>query len=251
MPFLSDNNPINGNSNLRVQDRLHNRITAEINRSLELADILTATVSAVRDFLETDRVKIYQFQPDRHGLVIAEALSGDRLPSLLNLHFPADDIPSYARELYLHLRTRTIVDLDSQTIGLIPLNRTEDAQPDYRAIDPCHVEYLRAMGVKSSVVIPIAIEVTANQVDRLPSLKPQEHLWGLLVSHHSERHVVTEGELELLQSVVDRMSVAITQSMLLQRLREQAKQESDLNCVTSILHATSTVDLQTALRAHS
>jgi light-regulated signal transduction histidine kinase (bacteriophytochrome)/ActR/RegA family two-component response regulator len=204
-------------------------------------------VTAVRDFLATDRVKIYQFQPDLHGFVIAEALNGDRLPSLLDLHFPADDIPSYARELYLRLRVRTIVDLDSQTIGAIPLQLTDNAPSDYRAIDPCHVEYLRAMGVKASIVVPIVIEVASNHVNPLPSLQPQEYLWGLLVCHHSEKLVMADGDLELLQDVVDRLSVAITQSLLLQRVREQAQQEAALNCVTSVLHATSTVDLQTAL----
>jgi light-regulated signal transduction histidine kinase (bacteriophytochrome)/CheY-like chemotaxis protein len=247
MPFLADPNPHSSKPNLRAKDRLHHRIIAQINRSLELSEILAATVAAVRDFLETDRVKIYQFQPDLHGFVIAEALNGDRLPSLLDLHFPADDIPSYARELYLRLRTRTIVDLDSHTIGTIPLLRTDGEQTDYRTIDPCHVEYLRAMGVKSSIVVPIVLEVASNHVNSLPSLQPQEYLWGLLVCHHSEKLVMADGDLELLQAVVDRLSVAITQSLLLGRVREQAQQEAALNCVTSVLHATPTVDLQTAL----
>jgi light-regulated signal transduction histidine kinase (bacteriophytochrome) len=251
MPFLADNNPQANKANLPPSEQLLSRITAQINRSLELSEILAATVSQVRDVLGTDRVKIYQFQPDLHGLVIAEALNGDRLPSLLNLHFPADDIPAYARELYLRLRTRTIVDLDTQKIGLSPLNRHEPNRLpidiDYRAIDPCHVEYLRAMGVKSSVVVPIVIELGAERDRSLPSLQPNEYLWGLLVSHHGVKHVVAENDLVLLQAVVDRLSVAIMQSMLLQQVRERAQQETDLNCVTSVLHATPTVELQTAL----
>jgi GAF domain-containing protein/ActR/RegA family two-component response regulator len=231
------------------EQRLLSRITTQINRSLELSEILATTVAEVRDFLDTDRIKIYQFQPDLHGLVIAEALSGDSLPSLLNLHFPADDIPLSARELYLRLRVRTIVDLDSQTIASSLLHPSDEdlssLKLNYRAIDPCHVEYLRAMGVKSSVVIPIVIEIKSGSTS--PAAKPEEHLWGLLVSHHSQKLVVTEAKLSFLQSVVDRLSVAITQSMLLQRFREQAQQEADLNSVTSALHASPTVELQTAL----
>jgi light-regulated signal transduction histidine kinase (bacteriophytochrome)/ActR/RegA family two-component response regulator len=255
MPFLSDNSPqSDGELNFPIsQQRLLSRILTQINRSPELSEILPIAVAQVRAFLETDRVKIYQFQPDGHGLVVAEALDGDRLPSLLDLHFPADDIPPYARELYLRLRTRTIVDLDSQKIGISPLDYlepdrvlTEDLQ--YREIDPCHVEYLRAMGVKSSVVVPIVIESTApNTPNSLPSLQSEEYLWGLLVSHHGEKREISQTDLSVLQSVVDRLSVAITQSSLLQRVREQAKQEADLNCVTSALHATPTVELQTAL----
>ncbi len=251
MPFLPDRNPHLATSNLPLSEQLLSKITAQINRSLELSEILAATVTQVQQVLGTDRIKIYQFQPDLHGFVIAEALNGDRLPSLLNLHFPADDIPTYARELYLRDRARTIVDLDTQTIGLSPLNRLEPdrvpAEIDYRAVDPCHIEYLRAMGVKSSVVVPIVIEVGTNNSQPLPSLQPQEYLWGLMVSHHGAKHVVAENELVLLQAVVDRLAIAITQSMLLQQVRDRAKQEADLNRVTSALHATTSVDLQTAL----
>jgi light-regulated signal transduction histidine kinase (bacteriophytochrome)/CheY-like chemotaxis protein len=252
MPFLPEHSPqIGSELSLPIsQQRLLSQMTTQINRSLELPEILAATVAQVRDFLGTDRVKIYQFQSDFHGLVTAEALAGDRLPSLLDLHFPADDIPPYARELYLRSRARTIVDLDSQSIGISPLEYAENGQStgaelQYRDVDPCHVEYLRAMGVKSSLVIPIVIEGT--NTGQLPSLQLEEQLWGLLVSHHADRRDVTETELSSLQFVVDRLAVAITQSMLLQRVRVQAKQEVDLNCVSMALQTTPTAELQTAL----
>ncbi len=79
-------------------------ITSRILQSLELADILGATVLEVRLFLNTDRVMIYKFHPDGSGQVIAEALEENRLPSLLGLHFPADDIPADARELLTKTR---------------------------------------------------------------------------------------------------------------------------------------------------
>jgi|GEM_PF-456555 len=252
MPFLADPHPQIANelNVLITQQQRLSRITAQINRSLELSEILAATVAEVRAFLGTDRIKIYQFQPDGHGLVVAEALNPDRLPSLLDLHFPADDIPAYARELYRRSRIRTVVDLETQTIGMIPLDHFEQGHSatelDCRPIDPCHVEYLRAMGVTSSVVVPIVINGTSNHPS-LPSLQPTEHLWGLLVSHHSEALVMSQTELSLLQFVVDRLCVAITQSMLLERVRAQAKQEAALNRITSLLYATSTVDLQVAL----
>ena len=43
--------------------------------------------------LGTDRVKIYKFHSDGSGEVIAESINGNRLPSLLGLHFPADVFP--------------------------------------------------------------------------------------------------------------------------------------------------------------
>ncbi|MBA3922880.1 MAG: GAF domain-containing protein, partial [Nostocaceae cyanobacterium] len=121
---------------------------------LELQEILSATVAEVRSFLGTDRVKIYQFKTDGSGIVIAESIKAERLPPLLGLHFPADDIPPYARELFVRARQRSVVDLTSHEIGISPLSNAETGEmlsPQdirYRPVDPCHVEYLTAMGVK-------------------------------------------------------------------------------------------------------
>jgi len=236
-----------------TQSVLLNRITNRIRQSLELGEILSATVAEVRSFLGTDRIKIYQFQPEGHGLVIAESIYQDRLPSLLGLNFPADDIPTYARELFLRARQRTIIDLSAHQIGISALDSVETGESletqdiRYRPIDPCHLEYLIAMGLKSSVVVPIVIETASNSESGLPSLQSNQHLWGLLVSHHSEPRTVTEDELMFIQSVVDQVSVAISQSILLQKVRKQAELEANINRVTALLYIMPPVQLQAAL----
>lgn len=243
---------IQESGNLTQQLMLH-RISNRIRQSLELQEILSATVAEVRLFLGTDRVKIYQFQPDGHGLVIAESIGENRLPSLLDLHFPTDDIPPYARELYLNARQRTIIDLDSHQIGVSPLDCVETGELlenqdiRYRPVDPCHREYMNAMGVKSSVVVPIVIEATNSGQAALADVPSNKYLWGLLVSHHSQARVVTEEELLFIQSVVDQVSIAISQSILLERVREQAKQEAQINRITTLLYTTPTVQLKAAL----
>ncbi|NEU74004.1 GAF domain-containing protein [Hassallia byssoidea VB512170] len=236
-----------------TQEIFLHRIANRIRQSLELQEILSATVAEVRSFLGTDRVKIYQFQPDSHGLVIAESIQEGRLPPLLGLNFPADDIPPYARELYVRARQRTIVNLATHEIGISLLNCRETGelldQQDirYRPVDPCHVEYLTAMGVKSSVVVPIVLESKETGKDSLPSLQQSSQLWGLLVSHHSEPRVVTEQELLFIQSVVDQVAIAISQSILLNQVRQQARQEAIINQVTQQLYSTPIVQLEAAL----
>jgi len=224
-----------GQSSLTQEVLLH-RIANRIRQSLELKEILTATVAEVRSFLGTDRVKVYQFNADSSGVVIAESLQLDRLPSLLGLNFPADDIPPYARELFVRVRQRSIVDLASQEIGLSPLDCSdgtplETTDVRYRPVDPCHVEYLTAMGVKSSVVVPIVLESQETGKNLPLSVRSSTQLWGLLVSHHSEPRVVTAQELQFIQSVVDQVSLAISQSILLNQVREQARQEANINLV--------------------
>ncbi len=225
------------NYSLGKEDLLQ-RIVNRIRQSLELQEILDETVAEVRSYLRTDRVKIYRFFEDGSGEVIAESVNPDRLPSLLGLNFPADDIPSHARAMFVKARQRSIVDVSSQQIGLSPLSQAEGEESSqfkeivYRPVDPCHVEYLKAMGVHSSVVVP---------------LMHYENLWGLLVSHNVASRAVEERELEFLQLVADQVSVAIAQSALLSQARQQAEREKTVNHIASLLHAQPDIPLQAAL----
>ncbi|RUT06645.1 hypothetical protein DSM106972_029020 [Dulcicalothrix desertica PCC 7102] len=234
------------------QEILLHRIANRVRQSLELKEILSAMTAEVRAYLDTDRVKIYQFNSDGSGVVIAESRAENRLPSLMGLHFPADDIPLYARELFVRARQRSVVDLTSHEIGISPLsNPNGEINPDqdirYRPIDPCHVEYLTAMGVKSSVVVPIVLESEQTGKYQPPSLPKVAQLWGLLVSHHSEPLKVTEEELQLIQAVVDQVCIAISHSILLNQVRDQARQEANINNLTKNLYTSPTVKLQPAL----
>ncbi|MGG6270093.1 GAF domain-containing protein [Leptolyngbya sp. AN03gr2] len=217
---------------------LLHRMINQIRHSLELPTILNATVAEVRTFLQTDRVKIYRFDTDGSGEVVAESIYEERLPSLLNHWFPADDIPAQARELFLKFRQRSIVDVATQEIGISPLIEAGDGtviEQDlhFRAVDPCHIEYLTAMGVRSSLVVPIVA---------------QGELWGLLVSHHSEPRRFTQAELQIMQLISDQVSIAIAQSNTLHETRRHAAQEATINQITSLLHALPEMQLQQALR---
>lgn len=219
-----------------TQGSLLNRMTNRIRQTLELQEILAATVAEVQSFLGTDRVKIYRFQPDGTGQVIAEATRPDRLPPLQGLHFPASDIPPHARELFIKVRQRSIIDIPSQRITLSRLEQprtTGDLTVDdvhnfpledilSRPVDPCHVEYLTAMGVQSSVVIPI--------------FHGQE-LWGLLVSHHATPKHFSEKRLQTVQLVADHVSIAIAQSQLLTNTRAKASREAVINQISTLLHS--------------
>lgn len=227
------------------EDLLH-RIANKIRQSLELPEILAATVAEIQGFLGSDRVMVYRFHSDESGEVIAESVNNKRLPSLYGLSFPADDIPPQARELFLTARQRSIVDISAGLIGLSPLDcpetgaelGTEDIH--YRPVDPCHVEYLKAMGVQSSLVVPILFYDLRAQ-HSVPVL------WGLLVSHHAQARHISEREVQVVQLVADQVSIAIAQSTLLTQTRKQAAHEATINRISTLLHALPTIELQQAL----
>jgi PAS domain S-box-containing protein len=232
------NQSVSGEGQISSLEVLLHRMMNRIRQSLELAEILTSTVAEVRAFLETDRVMVYRFDTDGSGEVVAESVQEQHLPSLIGQHFPSEDIPPQARELFLKARQRSIVDVAAQTIGLSLLNITESLESTdtndirFRAVDPCHAEYLTSMGVQSSLVVPIL---------------HGEQLWGLLVSHHSQPRQVSERELQVVQLIGDEISIAIAQCTLLQQTRAQAAQEATINRVTKLLHSMTEMQLQGAL----
>ncbi|MGA1409180.1 MAG: GAF domain-containing protein, partial [Prochlorotrichaceae cyanobacterium] len=231
-------------------DRLY-QVIDRIRASLDLSEILDATVEEMRSFTQHDRVKVYQFQPDGHGIVVAESVNRDRLPSLLNVHFPAEDIPLYARDLYIQKRCRTIVDLQEHTIGLSPLVLTPaqtETEIHYRPVDPCHWEYLTSMGVQASLVFPLVLQDTQTPLDRLlPALTPDQHLWGLLIFHHASSLKIEPARLDFIQAVVDQLINAIGHAKLLEQARIQAQQAEQLNSIQTLIHSYPDIRLQEAL----
>lgn len=221
-------------------------ITDQIQRSLDLQAILQVTVNEVRTFLHSDRVMVYKFHPDESGQVIAESVDLQRLPALLGLNFPADDIPPRHRELFVRCKVRSIVNVAAGKLGqsflpgadtasaseILESKPSESEAIAYRPLDSCHQEYLTAMGVKSSVVVPII---------------HQERLWGLLVAHHSEARDIPLDDLQMLQMVVDQFAVAIAQAELLAQAQKTAEREAAINRIGTLLHSLSTIELQAAL----
>lgn len=210
------------------QEHLLYRISNRIRQSLDLQDILSTAVQEVRTFLNVDRVKIYRFESDGSGVVLAESILDQRLPSLLGLHFPAGDIPEHNREMFLRVRQRVIVDVSAQRKTLSQLDQSDTEEPlpigdvRYAPVEPCHVQYLLGMGVLSSLMVPIL---------------HQKQLWGLFAIHHSKPRTFSERELQVVQLLVDQVSIAIAQSNLLHQVQQQAHYESTVNRISSLLHS--------------
>jgi light-regulated signal transduction histidine kinase (bacteriophytochrome) len=230
------------------QEVLLHRITNHIRQSLELPEILAATVAEVRLFLGTDRVMVHQFHADGSGVVIAESIHNSHLLPLLGLNFPVDDIPAHARNLFLQARQRSIVDVAAQQIGLSPLDCPETGEPlanveiCYRPAAPCHLQYLEAMGVQFSLAVPLVCRHAQTG-------QPKSELWGLLVAHHVEPRSISESELTIVQRVADQVAIAIAQSTLYSQMQTRAEREAIVNSITALLHASPEIQFQVALEA--
>jgi light-regulated signal transduction histidine kinase (bacteriophytochrome) len=121
-----------------------------------------------------DRVMVYRFDDQGHGEVYSE----EREPSLepfLGNRYPASDIPHIARRLYERNRVRVLADVEFAPVPLTP-QRSPISGDDLdmslcflRSISPIHVQYLKNMGVRATLVV---------------SLLVNGKLWGLVSCHH-------------------------------------------------------------------
>ena len=93
-----------------------------------LEEMANEMVSTIKYLTNMDRVVLYKFQDDFSGKVIAEAKADD-LESYNELHFPAKDIPSQARELYKVNWVRLTPDTELPPSPLIPSIEESGREP--------------------------------------------------------------------------------------------------------------------------
>jgi two-component system, chemotaxis family, sensor kinase Cph1 len=167
------------------------------------ADIEGSLASAARfvaDLTGFDRVLIYRFDREWNGHVVAEAGNG-KLPSYLDLRFPASDIPAQARALYASNRVRLIPDVDYAPVPIEPPSHPETGSPldlsssQLRSVSPVHLEYMRNMGTASSMSISILVD---------------GRLWGLVSCHSAGPRLVSATVRDVCDFVVQSLAMRVS-----------------------------------------
>ena len=146
---------------------------ARVGQADSFANFLREGARQVRALTGFDRVKVYRFDDQGSGEVVAEALRPG-VDSFLGLHYPASDIPPQARKLYLRNIFRIIADVNGVPVPVSPALDAKGEVLDLslsvlRAVSPIHIEYLKNMGVGASLSISIIAD---------------GKLWGLFACHH-------------------------------------------------------------------
>ncbi|HEY9649228.1 MAG TPA: GAF domain-containing protein, partial [Coleofasciculaceae cyanobacterium] len=181
------------------RERLIRLSASRIHQSLELEEILNTTVTDVRQFLQTDRVVVYRFEPNLSGVVVVESVDS----AFLAVKGAAIDDPCFGEaslELYQQGHIHALEDI-----------YTSDLQPCYR-------NFLAELQVRAALVVPIL---------------QGKKLWGLLIAHHcrSTRQWQTL-EIDVLQQLATQVAIAVQQSELYQQrsveLAERKRAEEGL-----------------------
>lgn len=138
----------------------------------------------IRALSGMDRVMIYKFHADHHGEVYAESRRDDLAP-WLGLHYPAEDIPKPARDIFARTWIRPVPDINGALAEMMPLANPDTGRPvdmtfcALRGVSVMYTEYLQNMGVSAGLTMP---------------LRRDSDLWGLIACHHYDgpRHVSYE-----------------------------------------------------------
>ncbi|MBD2041126.1 PAS domain S-box protein [Microcoleus sp. FACHB-672] len=161
------------------RERLMGQVQTRIRQSLNLNAILNTTVAEVRQFLATERVLIYRFEPNWSGVVEVESVD-ERYTQLLGTVISDPCLATTYVEQYKQGRVRTVEDLATSNL------------------QQCHIDLLSQFQVKANLVVPIL---------------QGENLWGLLIAHHCCAPRRWQPlEIDLLKSLAIQVGIAIQQS---------------------------------------
>lgn len=151
-------------------------VIARLRRAEGLEAFFRECVKVMQEISGFDRVMIYRFLNDGCGEIVAEHTAHGYQQKYLGLRFPASDVPSQARTLYLTNKLRVLADVEASTDVLVPplLPNGEPLDQSHcilRGLSPVHLVYLRNMGVRATLTLSIVCD---------------GRLWGLIACHHHQ-----------------------------------------------------------------
>ncbi|MEE3716334.1 PAS domain S-box protein [Tumidithrix elongata RA019] len=173
------------------REQLIAKIAAKIAASLNLPEILAASVQALRSFLGCDRMLIWQFQPDWTGAIVAESVGAGWRAAL---HDVIDD-PCFRGDIALRYG-------EGRTIAIANIHTT--GYPD------CYIQLLETYQVKANLVVPIHVS---------------GKLWGLSIGHQCDDYREwQDADLLLLNEMAVQIAIAIQQAAACQQAQSELEE---------------------------
>ncbi|MER3435965.1 MAG: chemotaxis protein [Leptolyngbya sp. ERB_1_1] len=201
-------------SKVADRERAAARVVDKIRTSLNLNTIFKTATQEVRQFLNTDRVGVYCFNPDWSGEFVAEAVT----PGWISV---------MEEQLENAAFKDNASDCEIKTIGKVKSIDTylQDTQggayrkgANFRAVSdvykagfsPCYLSVLERYQAKAYIIVPIM---------------QGEKLWGLLAAYQNSgtRHW-DETEITLMIQIGTQLGVAIQQAEYLKQVETQTEQ---------------------------
>jgi two-component system, chemotaxis family, sensor kinase Cph1 len=210
-------------------------ISAALQEGPDVLSTCRCAARELRGLTGFARVMIYRFLEDGSGCVIAEEKDA-KLPTFLNHHYPASDIPKQARELYVRNVVRVIPDVNYNPVPLAPQTCPCPATGGHldmsdcilRSVSPIHIQYLKNMTVRASM----SVSIVHNGA-----------LWGLVACHHTAPKLVSYEVREVCKHVAQILSQQIAAREEAEMFHQaRALSAARNNLVAEISHVQGAID---------
>ena len=166
------------------RDRLLTHISLRIHQSLNLEEILHASVDEVRQVLQADRVAILHLESSNSGIVVAESVA-QNWPSILGEIMP-DNIWQESASV-IEQEIYAVPDIDQAGLSAEKYARFQQAQ------------------IKAYLIVPILQD---------------GNLWGMMCVHQcSQSRQWQPSEVDLLLQLATQIAIAIQQAQLYQQVQ--------------------------------
>ena len=150
------------------------KTVARLQSANSLLAFCALAADEIRAITGMHRVVVYKFHQDGHGEIFAESKRTDLAP-WLGMHFPAEDFPKPARDMFSKIWLRPIPDIAGALAEMVPLANPDTHRPldmthcFLRGVSIMYTEYLNNMMVSGSATLAI---------------RRNDQLWGLIACHH-------------------------------------------------------------------
>ncbi|WP_426106621.1 ATP-binding protein [Massilia sp. TSP1-1-2] len=150
------------------------KTVARLQTADSLLHFCALAADEIREMTGMHRVMVYKFHQDGHGEIFAESKRADLAP-WLGMHFPAEDFPKPARDMFSKIWFRPIPNSAGTLAEMVPLLHPDTNAPldmtycFLRGVSVMYTEYLQNMLVSGSAVMAI---------------RREGQLWGLITCHH-------------------------------------------------------------------
>ncbi|MGL6341648.1 MAG: sensor histidine kinase, partial [Waterburya sp.] len=191
------------------QEKIFEQIKIQIAQNLNLSEIIQTAINRSCNFLESDRLLIYQLGVtlksgqmnnvqsvktcDTVDTVTYEARSSDQITSTLYLH---EEEACWAKTSECRKKYR-------QGFGLV----IDDLSANEH-FDPCLQSLMMQLQVKAKVVIPINV---------------RGKIWGLIIAHQCKPRAWQHQNIQFLRQLAEYLAIAIFNHQSYQQLQQQKK----------------------------
>lgn len=191
------------------------QVRAMLSQLSHVTDINNLLDSAVELLYRTtgyNRVMAYRFLANGDGEVVSEKCGG--FDPFLGLRYPASDIPQQVRNAMLVMPFRCIADINASESEL--LCQSESSPLDLtlthlKGVSPLHIEYLRNMGVRATMNIPIIV---------------RGELWGLFSLHHKRPRLLSPDQRNVCELFGHFASLEMQQRLDTEAISKRKKTQS-------------------------